>query len=34
MPIRKILVPYDFSPHSEYALDWAIGLAEKWQARA
>lgn len=33
MPIRKILVPYDFSPHSEYALDWAIGLAEKWQAR-
>ncbi len=33
MSIQKILVPYDFSPHSEHALDWAIGLAEKWQAR-
>ena len=33
MLISKILVPYDFSLHSEYALDWAIGLAEKWQAR-
>ena len=29
MLIRKILVPYDFSQHSEYALAWAIGLAEK-----
>ena len=33
MQIRKILVPYDFSQHSEHALDWAIELAEKWQAR-
>ena len=33
MSIQKILVPYDFSPHSEHALNWAIGLAEKWQAR-
>lgn len=33
MQIRKILVPYDFSQHSEHALDWAIALAEKWQAR-
>lgn len=33
MSIQKILVPYDFSQHSEHALDWAIGLAEKWQAR-
>ena len=33
MSIQKILVPYDFSQHSEHALDWAIGLAEKWRAR-
>ena len=33
MQIRKILVPYDFSQHSEHALDWALELAEKWQAR-
>ena len=33
MSIHKILVPYDFSPHSEHALDWAIGLAEQYQAR-
>ena len=33
MQIRKILVPYDFSQHSEHALDWAIEVAEKWQAR-
>ncbi len=32
MPIQKILVPYDFSPHSEHALDWAIELAERYQA--
>ena len=33
MQIRKSLVPYDFSQHSEHALDWAIELDEKWQAR-
>ena len=32
MQIRKILVPHDFSTHSEHALDWALGLADKWQA--
>jgi nucleotide-binding universal stress UspA family protein len=24
----KILVPIDFSPHSDHALEWAIGLAK------
>src|SRR3990172_1611917 len=33
MKIQKILVPFDFSPHSEKALRWAAGLAEKWEAR-
>jgi nucleotide-binding universal stress UspA family protein len=32
MQIRKILVPFDFSEHSEKALRWAIDMAEKWQA--
>lgn len=33
MQLKKILVPYDFSDHSKEALDWALELAEKWQAR-
>lgn len=32
MNIQKILVPHDFSEHSRHALDWALALAEKWQA--
>lgn len=32
MQIKKILVPHDFSSHSKKALDWALELAEKWQA--
>ena len=32
MQINKILVPLDFSEHSEKGLRWAIGMAEKWQA--
>ena len=32
MQIKKILVPYDFSDHSQEALDWALELAEKCQA--
>ncbi len=33
MQIHKILVPFDFSEHSEKALHWATGIAEKWQAQ-
>jgi nucleotide-binding universal stress UspA family protein len=33
MRISKILVPYDFSEHSEKALSWAVGLAEKFDCR-
>jgi nucleotide-binding universal stress UspA family protein len=33
MEIRKILVPFDFSEHSEKACSWAIGMAEKWRGR-
>ncbi len=33
MDIRKILVPFDFSEHSEKACRWAIEMAEKWRAR-
>jgi nucleotide-binding universal stress UspA family protein len=32
MEIGKILVPFDFSEHSDKALRWAVGMAEKWQA--
>ena len=32
MNIQRILVPHDFSKHSEHALDWALELADKWQA--
>ena len=33
MQLKKILVPYDFSDHSKEALDWALELADTWQAR-
>ncbi len=33
MQIKKILVPFDFSEHSEKALHWAGSIAEKWQAQ-
>jgi nucleotide-binding universal stress UspA family protein len=33
MQIKTILVPCDFSDHSEQAFQWAIGLAERWSAR-
>ena len=31
-PIRKILVPTDFSPHSAVALTYAIDLAKRYEA--
>ena len=33
MPIQNILVPTDFSEYAEYALDYAIELAKKLEAR-
>jgi nucleotide-binding universal stress UspA family protein len=33
MNIQKILIPFDFSEYSEKACNWAVGMAEKWQAR-
>src|SRR5438552_2645348 len=33
MTIHHILVPIDFSPYAEQALDYAIALAQKLQAR-
>jgi len=33
MQIQKILVPFDFSEHSEKALRWAVGIAQKWEAK-
>jgi nucleotide-binding universal stress UspA family protein len=33
MEIKNILVPYDFSEHSEQALTWALGFAEHWGAK-
>lgn len=33
MEIQTILVPYDFSEHSEQALTWALALAERWDAK-
>jgi nucleotide-binding universal stress UspA family protein len=32
MQLKKILVPFDFSDHSQKALTWALGLAGKWEA--
>jgi len=33
MTLQHILVPMDFSPYSEHALDYALQLAETFQAR-
>lgn len=33
MDIRRILVPSDFSEHSEKAFTWALAMAERWRAR-
>ena len=33
MPIKHILVPTDLSEYADYALDYAIALAQKLQAR-
>jgi len=33
MQIKTILVPCDFSEYAERAYSWAIGLAEKWEAK-
>ena len=34
MQIRKILVPYDFSEHSDHALDWGAGVGRKMAGTA
>ena len=31
--IKNILVPVDFSPHSDHALDYAVGLAKRFGAK-
>lgn len=33
MPVKHILVPTDLSEYADYALDYAIALAQKLQAR-
>ena len=33
MTVHHVLVPMDFSPYAEHALDYAIALAQKLQAR-
>jgi len=33
MQIKTILVPCDFSEYAEYAFQWALGFAEKWEAK-
>jgi len=33
MQLKTILVPCDFSDHANVALSWALGLAERWQAK-
>jgi nucleotide-binding universal stress UspA family protein len=32
MQLRKILVPTDFSPHAQRALEWAVSLARHYDA--
>jgi nucleotide-binding universal stress UspA family protein len=32
MDIRRILVPLDFSQHSQKALSWALAMAERWRS--
>ncbi len=32
MPVRKILVPIDFSHHSQEAIRWAVDLAQRYDA--
>jgi nucleotide-binding universal stress UspA family protein len=33
MDVRRILVPSDFSEHSEKAFTWALAMAERWRSR-
>ena len=33
MDVKAILVPTDFSEHSDTALSWALEMAKKWQAK-
>jgi nucleotide-binding universal stress UspA family protein len=33
MTVQHFLVPIDFSPYAEHALDYAMALAQKLQAR-
>jgi nucleotide-binding universal stress UspA family protein len=33
MQLKTILVPCDFSEHSEQAFRWALGMAEDWGAK-
>jgi len=33
MTVKHVLVPIDFSPYAELALDYAVALAQKLQAR-
>jgi universal stress protein A len=33
MHVKTIVVPYDFSQYAEYALTWAVQLAETWHAK-
>jgi universal stress protein A len=33
MDIRTIVVPFDFSSHSEKAFTWALAMAGRWRSR-